>query len=124
MTQMIDPGALNIRIKFFRWEDQQDGVNLSNQYTEIFRVWGKIEPVSPLTFWFGQQNLETGVSHRITVRRIPGKTCPENLTGRVVIYAQGVRYKVLRATDWKGSNRFTQIECAVEEVDDESGTWS
>ena len=120
MNQLIDPGELNVRLKFFKWESEQDGLDLDEVYTELFRVWGKIEPVKPLTFWFGQQNLETGVTHRITVRRISGKTSPENLTGRIAIYAQGCRYKVLHASDWKGSRRFTLIECAEEEIEDES----
>lgn len=122
MNQLIDPGELNVRLKFFKWESEQDGLDLNEVYTEIFRIWGKVEPVKPLTFWFGQQNLETGVTHRITVRRIQGKTAPEDLTGRIVIYAQGCRFKVLHASDWKGSRRFTLIECAEEEIDDESGT--
>lgn len=119
MNQLIDPGELNVCLKFCRWESVQNGVKLKEVYTEMFRVWGKIEPVKPLTFWFGQQNLETGVTHRITVRRIPGKTSPEDLTGRIAIYAQGFRYKILHASDWKGSRRFTLIECAEEEIEDE-----
>ena len=119
MNQLIDPGELNVRLRFCQWESVQNGVKLKEVYTEMFRVWGKIEPVKPLTFWFGQQNLETGVTHRITVRRIPGKTSPEDLTGRIAIHAQGFRYKILHTSDWKGSRRFTLIECAEEEIEDE-----
>lgn len=112
---MLDPGELKKRIRIEEWRSEQDGQDLKDEYVTRASVWAKLEPVKSLTYWFGQQNLETGVTHRATVRRQKGVTRPEDLTGQTTIVCDGQRYKVLHAVDLGGAGRFTQIELQLEE---------
>ena len=114
---LTDPGVLNRRATILSWTSVQDGVTLKEVYEPIATVWSKLEPVGALTYWFGQQQLETGVTHRITIRRTSAIR-PETLTGRVCIEIEGVRYQILRTSDLEGAKRFTVIDvCRVEEVE-------
>lgn len=114
---LTNPGALKTRVSIEAWQSVQDGTQLREDFVPVQTVWGKLEPVKPLTYWFGQANLETGVTHRITVRRVDGLTRPEDLTGRITLVADGIRFKILHSADMEGAHRFTVVECQAVEHD-------
>ncbi len=114
---LTNPGELRTKVSIEMWQSEQDGTELREKFVPIRTVWGKLEPVKPLTYWFGQTNLETGVTHRITVRRIDGATRPEDLTGRKTLVADNCRFKILHSADLEGAYRYTVIECQAVELD-------
>lgn len=113
---LTNPGLLSSRATILQWRSEQDGAELKEVYTPIATVWAKLEPVGALTYWFGQKQLETGVTHRITIRRTEALR-PEKLTGRVCVEIDGIRYAILRSSDLEGAKRFTVLDVCLEEHD-------
>ncbi|MBE5691751.1 MAG: hypothetical protein EGQ34_02460 [Sutterella sp.] len=108
-----DPGRLKTPITLLEWRSEQDGTELAEKLMPIATIWGQVTPVKSLTYWFGQAQLETGVTHQVTVRRIVGKTRPEDLTERSMLRADGQLFQVLRAVDLEGAKRFTVFDCVL-----------
>lgn len=113
---LTNPGELKSRATILAWTSEQDGTTLKETYEPIATVWAKLEPVGSLTYWFGQKQLETGVTHRITIRRT-NDLRPEKLTGRVCVEIDGIRYAILRSSDLEGAKRFTVLDVCLEEHD-------
>lgn len=113
---LTNPGELKSRATILAWTSEQDGTTLKETYEPIATVWAKLEPVGSLTYWFGQKQLETGVTHRITIRRT-NDLRPEKLTGRVCVEIDGIRYSILRSSDLEGAKRFTVLDVCLEEHD-------
>lgn len=107
-------GALNKRVSF---ELQQSVPNTMSGFDTVaaqtFEVWGRIEPVGAQIYW-GTVQVGDGVTHRVYVRCIKGKTRPQDLTRLVDITCEGIRYRVMRVTDIAGEGRFTVIDVTSE----------
>lgn len=106
-------GDLNRRILIRRWEDVPAGdADLEAVFSEDWLCWAKIVPVGSLIY---QGSIQTGetVTHRITVRCVPGKTDPASLSRQRVIVHGRQRWLVRRATDLEGAGLFTQIEAEL-----------
>lgn len=114
---LTNPGELNRRATILAWTSEQDGVSLKEVYVPIATVWAKLEPVGALTYWFGQKQLDTGATHRITLRRTEALR-PEKMTGRMCVEIDGARYQILRSSDMEGARRYTVLEACLEEHDD------
>ena len=109
-------GALNKRVRFeFKKTIPNDQAGFTNKTVSEFTVWGRIEPVGSQIFWDAQQ-LEKGVTHRVYVRSIPGKTRPQDLEKVIRIVCEGLRYRMRRVADIAGEDRFTVIEVQSEGV--------
>lgn len=109
-------GALNKRVRFdFRKSVPNKDAGFSNQTVESFEVWGRVEDVGYQVFWDSSQ-IDQVVTHRIFVRRITGKTRPQDLTKLVLVSCEGLRYRVRRSMDIGGQERFTVIEAQLEGV--------
>lgn len=118
---LTNPGKLDRRAEILAWTSEQDGSGLRETYTTIATVWARLEPVGALTYWFGKQQLDTAVTHRITIRRT-GKLRPETLTGRMCVVIDGSRYNILRSSDLEGERRFTVLDvCLEENLDEDDG---
>ena len=76
-------GELNRRVKiFFTVHLPDDRLGFSKATAHEDEVWGKIEPVGSIIYW-GAKQVDSGVTHRITVRRIKGRTRPQDFAGVV-----------------------------------------
>ena len=113
---LTNPGQLRKRCTFLEWTSEQEGTGLREEYKPILSTWCKLEPTGALTYWFGKVQLDTDVTHRITVRRTE-RTKPEKLTSQIVVEVEGARFKILRAADLEGAERFTVLDCSLEEPD-------
>lgn len=113
----VDPGTLRHVVSIRRWESLQDGVNLKEDYVELIKTRASIDAVGALTFWFGKSQIsDSSVTHRIVFRAVKGRSRVEDLTGRVAIFHNALRYKILRCYDYDGTGRYTVAECALETV--------
>lgn len=61
-------------------------------------VWGQLEVVGA-GIYFGTKQVESTVTHRVTVRRITGKTRPQDLTTASTLTIDGVSYLIRRVAD-------------------------
>ena len=111
---LTNPGQLKKRATFLEWTSEQEGTGLREEYKPILTTWCKLEPTGALTYWFGKVQLDTDVTHRITVRRTE-RTKPEKLTSQIVVEVAGARVKTLRSSDLEGAERFTVLDCSLEE---------
>lgn len=111
---LTNPGVLKKRCTFLEWISEQEGAGLREEYKPLFSTWCKLEPTGALTYWFGKVQLDTDVTHRITVRRTE-RTKPEKLTSQIVVEVDGARFKILRSSDLEGAERFTVLDCSLEE---------
>lgn len=103
-------GELNRRVKiFFTVHLPDDRLGFSKAIAHEDEVWGKIEPVGSIIYW-GAKQVDSGVTHRITVRRIKGRTRPQDFAGVVELEVDGIRYRVQRVADLGGFNRFTVLD--------------
>jgi hypothetical protein len=103
-------GELNRRVKiFFTVHLPDDRLGFSKATAHEDEVWGKIEPVGATIYW-GAKQVDSGVTHRITVRRIDGRTRPQDFAGVVELEVDGIRYRVQRVADLGGVNRFTVLD--------------
>ena len=88
--------------------DQQSGFALS--VDRSVTVWGSLEVVGA-GIYFGTKQVESTVTHRVTVRRIKGKTQPQDLTTASTLTIDGIEYLIRRVADLGGAERFTVIDC-------------
>lgn len=118
---LTNPGKLDRRAEILAWTSEQDGSGLRETYTTIATVWACLELVGALTYWFGKQQLDTSVTHRITIRRTEALK-PEKLTGRVCVQIDGSRYQILHSSDLEGARRFTVLDvCLEENINEDDG---
>lgn len=61
-------------------------------------VWGQLEVVGA-GIYFGTKQVESTVTHRVTVRRIAGKTRPQDLMTASTLTIDGVSYLIRRVAD-------------------------
>lgn len=113
---LTNPGQLRKRCTFLEWTSEQEGTGLREEFKPLFSTWCKLEPTGALTYWFGKVQLDTNVTHRITVRRTE-RTKPEKLTSQIVVKVDGNRFKILRSSDLEGAERFTVLDCSLENPD-------
>lgn len=83
-------------------------------------VWGQLEVVGA-GIYFGTKQVESTVTHRVTVRRIAGKTRPQDLMTASTLTIDGVSYLIRRVADLGGVDRFTVIDCEEKGVSDHAG---
>lgn len=103
-------GDLNRTATIRQWQDVPNvAFGLDPQYDAGVTCKANVEPVGGALF-YGSQQVEAAVTHRIIVRRMPGKTDPASITGEHVVEVGGMRYRVKRVTDINGARRFTAIE--------------
>ena len=94
-------GELNRRVKiFFTVHLPDDRLGFSKATAHEDEVWGKIEPVGSIIYW-GAKQVDSGVTHRITV---------QDFAGVVELEVDGIRYRVQRVADLGGFNRFTVLD--------------
>lgn len=103
-------GELNRRVKIWLTVHLPDErLGFTQAAVREDEVWGKLEPVGAALYW-GAKKVESGVTHRITVRCIAGRTRPQDLGGVTDLEVDGVRYRLRRAADLGGFNRFTVLD--------------
>lgn len=74
-------GKLNRRVKIFHTMSVPDGrLGFSKASVREDVVWGRLEPVGSCIY-FGSKQIESGVTHRVIVRSMPGRTGPRDFTG-------------------------------------------
>ena len=74
-------GKLNRRVKIFHTMSVPDGrLGFSKASVREDVVWGRLEPVGSCIY-FGSKQIESGVTHRVIVRSMPGRTGPRDFKG-------------------------------------------
>lgn len=109
-------GDLNKRVTFETVKtvaNKASGFN--NQVTDSFTVWGRVEATGTQVFWNTSQ-IGPGVTNRIFVRAVKGKTYPCDFKNVQWASCEGVKYKILRVMDVNGEHRFTLLECCADGV--------
>lgn len=102
-------GDLNRRVTLKKWQDVADsGFGIDQTFDAGATVWASVEPVGSAIFW-GTQQIENGVTHRIVVRRTD-EINEASITGEHVAEYAGLRYRVKRASDLNGERRFVVLE--------------
>lgn len=104
-------GQLNRRIKITVASHEPDAnLGFSPKPKREIVVWGRLETVGA-GIYFGTKQVESTVTHRVTIRRINGKTRPQDLTGASTLVIDGIEYLIRRVADLGGARRFTAIDC-------------
>lgn len=109
-------GKLNRRIKIFHTmsvPDERLGFSKASVSEDV--VWGRLEPVGSCIY-FGSKQIESGVTHRVIVRSMQGRTGPRDFKGVTELMIDGVIYRLRRVADLGGLDRFTVLD--VEEKTD------
>lgn len=109
-------GKLNRRIKIFHTmsvPDERLGFSKASVREDV--VWGRLEPVGSCIY-FGSKQIESGVTHRVIVRSMQGRTGPRDFKGVTELMIDGVIYRLRRVADLGGLDRFTVLD--VEEKTD------
>lgn len=109
-------GKMNRRIKIFHTmsvPDERLGFSKTSVREDV--VWGRLEPVGSCIY-FGSKQIESGVTHRVIVRSMPGRTGPRDFKGVTELMIEGVIYRLRRVADLGGLDRFTVLD--VEEKTD------
>lgn len=109
-------GKMNRRIKIFHTmsvSDERLGFSKASVREDV--VWGRLEPVGSCIY-FGSKQIESGVTHRVIVRSMPGRTGPRDFKGVTELMIEGVIYRLRRVADLGGLDRFTVLD--VEEKTD------
>ena len=107
---------MNRRIKIFHTmsvPDERLGFSKASVREDV--VWGRLEPVGSCIY-FGSKQIESGVTHRVIVRTMPGRTGPRDFKGVTELMIEGVIYRLRRVADLGGLDRFTVLD--VEEKTD------
>lgn len=105
-------GDLNRRVKLRKWQDVANaGFGIDATFDPGVTVWASVEPVGSAIFW-GTQQVENGVTHRITVRRTAAIN-EVTITGEHVAEYASLRYRVKRVSDLNGERRFVVLEVEV-----------
>lgn len=109
-------GELRHRVKIFHTLDVPDErLGFSKTAVREDVVWGKLEPVGA-GIYFGSKQIESGVTHRVIVRSIDGRTGSRDFKGVTELMIDGVIYRLRRVADLGGLGRFTVLD--VEEKHD------
>lgn len=104
-------GELNRRVTISVLSHVPDTtVGFSPKVESEVTVWGRMEVVGA-GIYFGTKQIESTVTHRVTVRRIDGKTRPQDLTTASTLTIDGISYLIRRVADLGGQTRFTVIDC-------------
>ena len=109
-------GKMNRRIKIFHTmsvPDERLGFSKASVREDV--VWGRLEPVGSCIY-FSSKQIESGVTHRVIVRSMPGRTGPRDFKGVTELMIEGVIYRLRRVADLGGLDRFTVLD--VEEKTD------
>lgn len=109
-------GELNRRVKIYHTvslPDERLGFTKSSLKEDV--LWGKLDPVGS-GIYYGSRQVESGVTHRVIVRSIPGRTRPQDFKGVTEIFIDGTTYRLRRVADLGGLDRFTVLD--VEEKGD------
>lgn len=109
-------GKMNRRIKIFHTmsvPDERLGFSKASVREDV--VWGRLEPVGSCIY-FGSKQIESGVTHRVIVRSMPGRTGPRDFKVVTELMIEGVIYRLRRVADLGGLDRFTVLD--VEEKTD------
>ena len=109
-------GKLNRRIKIFHTmsvPDERLGFSKASVREDV--VWGRLEPVGSCIY-FGSKQIESGVTHRVIVRSMQGRTGPRDFKGVTELMIDGVIYRLRGVADLGGLDRFTVLD--VEEKTD------
>lgn len=109
-------GKLNRRVKIFHTmsvPDERLGFSKAPVREDV--VWGRLEPVGSCIY-FGSKQIESGVTHRVIVRSMPGRTGPRDFKSVTELMIEGVIYRLRRVADFGGLDRFTVLD--VEEKTD------
>ena len=109
-------GKMNRRIKIFHTmsvPDERLGFSKASVREDV--VWGRLEPVGSCIY-FGSKQIESGVTHRVIVRSMPGRTGRRDFKGVTELMIEGVIYRLRRVADLGGLDRFTVLD--VEEKTD------
>jgi head-tail adaptor len=102
-------GTLTRRVVIRRWQDMPDaGFGIEQEFDPGIPAWASIVPVGA-TIFYGAKQTGEGVTHRVTIRRRPGLTETE-ITGEHVVDAEGLRYRVRRASAWQGEGEAVLLD--------------
>lgn len=108
--QTPEIGKLNKRVGIYSRSDTPSGsFAINTDFTLVQEVWGGLLPASAGTYWNGKQTGQD-VTHRISLRCIPGVTDADSITTELELEIEGMRYRPVRVTDLLGMKRFTVID--------------
>ncbi len=109
--EMPEIGRLNRRVTISIVSHVPDASAGFSQHIEKQKtVWGRLEVVGA-GIYFGTKQIESTVTHRVTVRSVPGRTRPQDLTTASTLTIDGIEYLIRRVADLGGAERFTVIDC-------------
>jgi len=107
--KMPSSGDLSRRVTLRKWQDvAAAGFGIDATFDAGATVWASVEPVGSAIFW-GTQQIDNGVTHRVTVRRTSAIN-EITITGEHVAEHDGQRFRVKRASDLNGERRFLVLE--------------
>ena len=103
-------GSLRNLIQIKKWQDVPVGAFAIKQDIEnILQVWAHIEGVGNNLFW-GTQQIGSGITHRITCRKIKGVVDDDVITAEHIIDYENKRFRVKRAYTDRQNAQYLKIE--------------
>ncbi|MEM7303626.1 MAG: phage head closure protein [Pseudomonadota bacterium] len=107
-TTFVDPGGLRHRLILEQRTDTPDGAGgITESWTELGRIWGRVSPVSPSSGTTEDQVQET-MRHRVIVR------FRQDITSDCRFLFEGRELRILTVHDPDESKRY--LICAVDET--------
>lgn len=105
-----DIGELN-RLVSIKKKQEMPAMNpgIDTSYTQVGDAWAKVEPVGT-GIYFGSKQIESGVTHRISLR-YTDELNDRTITGEHVVIDGYRTYRVRRASDLNGAGRFVMLDC-------------
>lgn len=104
-----DIGELDKRVTIREWQDEPAADNGIEQTFDLgVPAWARIEPTGSALF-YGLQQVETGVTHRLATWRTP-RINADVIGGGHVVDHRNMRYRVRRATDMNGQQDFVLLD--------------
>lgn len=89
-------GLLNRRILLRKWHDVPvGGFGVTQTFDAGTAMWASFQPVGAALF-YGTQQVESGVTHQVTIRRSQALN-ELTITSEHVVEQKGIRYRVKRA---------------------------
>lgn len=103
-----------------RQEPSGDHAGIDEIYARRQSVRADVQPIGALTFW-GAQQTETPVTHRITIRWLDGLDNRQAIlreTSRLDGTVRTELFRVRRVAEVGGRKRFLSLECELERIVD------
>lgn len=104
-----DIGELDKLVRVRKWVDRANNAFALDQVVDAGQdAWARIDPAGTALF-YGTAQIEKGMTHRMATWRTAALN-EVTVTGEHVVEHDGMRYRVRRATDWKGRRQFLILD--------------